>query len=192
MAKQDIREKLSAVGLETLHRNGFNGSSVQDIVDAAGVPKGSFYHHFDSKEALGLDAIDRYWGGFGPRLSILTDASHPPIDRLRRYFESLAETLKGWKYQKGCFIGNASAEMADQSPAMRVRLSTVFAGWTRAVELCVQEAQTRGDMSSDLDAAMIASYLLNSWEGAALRAKVEKDSKALDQFLAVMTTKILI
>lgn len=61
MPKPNVREQLMEAGLRTLHSQGFNGCAVQDITQAAGVPKGSFYNHFESKEALALAALEMFW-----------------------------------------------------------------------------------------------------------------------------------
>src|SRR6516225_10147711 len=111
MPKPNVREQIVVAGLETLHRRGFNGCGVQDITDAAGVPKGSFYNHFASKEELGAAAIEQYWQrGTGLARTILSDETLQPVERLRRYFGALAEKLTGNDYSCGCLIGNLSAE----------------------------------------------------------------------------------
>ena len=91
LPKPNVRDKLLAAGLETMHCRGFNGCSVQDITQAAGVPKGSFYNHFESKEALGAELLDLYWQKATPALRILSDEALPPLERLKRYFDTLAE-----------------------------------------------------------------------------------------------------
>src|SRR5271169_3324644 len=122
MARLNVREQLLSVGLETLHRRGFNATSVQDITDAAGVPKGSFYNHFESKEALGLEAIERYWQGALNGLEVLKDERMAPLARLKVYFRGLIDLGRRLKYRPGCMIGNMSIEMSDQSAAFRERL----------------------------------------------------------------------
>jgi len=191
MPKPNIREKIVAAGFERLHRHGFNGSAVQDITDAAQVPKGSFYNHFESKEALGAAALDRYWELTERGLRILSDESIPPLERLKRYFESLADLMEIWKYAKGCMVGNLSTELADHSRLMRDRLAMIFAAWTRALEGCIREAQAERAINTDLDAATLAAFLLNAWEGAVLRSKVDKDGAAQRQFLTVIFSCLL-
>ena len=84
-----LREQLLEAGLDTLHRKGFNATSVQDITDAAGAPKGSFYNHFESKEALAAEALRAYVEKGRARREILRDTKLPPLRRLRRYFEAM-------------------------------------------------------------------------------------------------------
>ncbi len=190
MPKPNVRDKLLTAGLETMHRLGFNGCSVQDITQAASVPKGSFYNHFESKEALGAEILDLYWQKAAASLRLLSDEALPPIERLKRYFDALAE-LNSLSYERGCLLGNFGAELSDQSRLVRDRLSSLLAGWTRAVECCVRDAQLAGEVRADLDAAVLAAFLLNAWEGAVLRAKVDRDGRAIAQFSTVVFSAIL-
>jgi TetR/AcrR family transcriptional repressor of nem operon len=192
MPKPNVREKIVVAGLETLHRHGFNGSGVEDITKAAQVPKGSFYNHFESKEALGIAALDRYWEMTERGLTILQDEGIPPLERLERYFKSLADLMGRWKYEKGCLVGNFSTELADQSPLVRDRLSTILAAWTGALENCIRAAQANGAVDSNLKPAALAAFLLNAWEGAVLRSKVDKDAVAQQQFLAIVFSSLLV
>lgn len=185
-----MKESIVAAALDTLHRQGFNATGVQDITDAAGVPKGSFYNHFESKEELGIEVIERYWQRALAHLGGLNDTNVAPIVRLKSYFRSLDEISRKTKYQRGCLIGNMATEMSDQSRPIRERLAIVMAAWTRGIESCVREAQADGSMRRDIDAKMIASFLLNAWEGTVMRAKVDKDRSAQEAFEKVVFTSL--
>jgi TetR/AcrR family transcriptional repressor of nem operon len=186
MARESVKEQIIAAAVKTLHRKGFNGTSVQDITDAAKVPKGSFYNHFESKEELAAEALERYWQWVLTGLRLLSDASIPPVDRLKQYFRGLIDRSRMYEYQSGCMIGNMSTEMPDQSPLLRERLAIVLAAWTRAIESCVRQAQANGAMRRDLDARTVAAFLLNSFEGAVMRSKVDRDEDAFVTFEEVV------
>jgi TetR/AcrR family transcriptional regulator, transcriptional repressor for nem operon len=191
MPRPSLREQLIASATETLHRQGFNASAVQDITAEAGVPKGSFYNHFESKEALALEVIDRYGREQAVLAGVLSDESIPPVERLRRYFTSLAAIFTEQNYERGCLIGNFSLELADQSRVIRDRLSSTFAAWSRAIEACIRDGQKSGEISWDGDPRVLAAFVLNSFEGAILRMKVEKDGSPLDQFMTLMFSRVL-
>src|ERR1700720_1759501 len=192
MVKANVRERLLDAGLETLHRRGFNGCGVQEITEAAGVPKGSFYNHFESKEALGAAVVDRYWQQRADAsLQILDDAKLRPRDRLRRYFAALAANMAKRGYTGGCLIGNLGAELSDHSKLVCERLAAVFAEWTEAVETCIRQAQQEGDVRADCDAGVLAAFLINAWEGAVLRAKVDKNAVPFEEFDEVVFGKLL-
>jgi TetR/AcrR family transcriptional repressor of nem operon len=192
VSRSACRDKILDAAVQAVHERGYNGCGVQDITDAAGVPKGSFYNHFESKEALGAEVLDRYWQNRGcVALRVLSDESLSPILRLRRYFASLAEGQASSKYRCGCLVGNMSAELSDQSRLVRDRLSSVLAGWTRALETCIREAQRGGEIRADLDARIIAGFLVDAWQGAILRTRVEKDGSALENFQTIVFAALI-
>jgi TetR/AcrR family transcriptional repressor of nem operon len=191
-AKASVRERLVEAGLETLHRRGFNGCGVQEITDNAGVPKGSFYNHFESKEALGAAVVERYWQQrAGSALRLLEDSDVPPRERLRRYFAAMAANMAKRGYTGGCLIGNLGIELSDQSELVRDGLFKVFVGWTEAVEACIREGQREGELRADCDAEVLSSFLINAWEGAVLRAKVTKNGAPLEEFNQIVFGKLL-
>lgn len=192
MARPNVRQKLVDAGLKVLIEKGFNGSGVQDITDAAGVPKGSFYNHFESKEALGAAVVDRYWQQrAGSVLRLLEETGVGPRDRLCQYFAAMAAKMAKRGYAGGCLIGNMGAELSDQSELVRDGLATVFAGWTEALQSCIREGQRKGEIRADCDAAVLASFLINAWEGVVLRAKVVKHSAPFEEFNQVVFGKLL-
>jgi len=182
MPRPSVKEDIVAAALKVLHQRGFNATGVQDITDAAGVPKGSFYNHFESKEALGLEALARYWQGALGNLDVLKDERTAPLARLKAYFRRLNDLGRKLKYRPGCMIGNLSVEMSDQSPAIRESLVNILGSWSRAIEACVKEAQADGSLRRDVDAKSMAAFMLNSWEGAVLRSKVDRNDAALVAF----------
>ena len=182
MPRPSVKEEIVEAALKVLHQRGFNATGVQDITDAAGVPKGSFYNHFESKEALGLEALERYWQGALNNLEMLKDERIAPLARLKTYFRRLNDVGRKLKYRPGCMIGNLSIEMSDQSVVIRERLSSILARWSRAIEACVKQAQADGSMRRDIDAKSIAAFMLNSWEGAVLRSKVDRNDASFVAF----------
>src|SRR5579872_5259713 len=98
MARPSLREKLASSAVDTLHSHGFNGCSIQDITEAAGVPKGSFFNHFENKEDLAIDALHRYLEG--TRSDMLFDESVPPVDRLKNHFTYLSERMLSFGFER--------------------------------------------------------------------------------------------
>lgn len=172
-------------------KQGFNYSSVQDITSAAGVPKGSFYNHFESKEALGAEVVSAYWPEIAEHAAILSDPKLAPLRRLKRYFESMNNYFARCEFAVGCMIGNFSAELSDQSDVIRSRLGDVYALWTHAIETAIKQGQADGSIPKQIRAADLAIFLLCAWEGALLRARVERRRYPLDVFEKVMLKKIL-
>ena len=193
MKRTDCREHLLNAGVAGLHAKGFNGCGVQEITEAAGVPKGSFYNYFDSKEEFSVAVLEHYWElGAQKNLAILSDESIPPVERLRTYFKQRAAYHDQGHYERGCMIGNLATEVTGQSRLVRDRLAGLFAGWVRVVANCVREAQEHGDIALDLDPVTIGAFLVNAWQGAVMRAKVDRDSSSLDQFFEVVFSRLLV
>jgi TetR/AcrR family transcriptional repressor of nem operon len=191
MPRPSLREELLAAGLEVLHQKGFNATSVQDITDAAGAPKGSFYNHFESKEALAAEALREYVERGKARREILRDATVPPLRRLRKYFETLVEAAVDAGFSAGCLLGNFAAEMSPQSTLIRKRVGEALAAWSGVIAGVIREAQESGAITAVESPKVLAAFVIDAWEGAMLRAKVAKDRAPLDAFLQVTFTRLL-
>jgi TetR/AcrR family transcriptional repressor of nem operon len=190
MPKPNLREQILSAGFETLYVKGFNATSVQDIAEAAGAPKGSFYNHFASKEALGLAVVDEYAARGAALLRILEDSALPPLSRLRKYFEALGEVPTG-RDERGCLLGNFGVELSGQSAAIRERVSVAFARWSEALAKVIGEAQRDGQVAKDFAPEVLAAFVISAWEGAVLRAKVENNRSPVAVFFAVIFSKLL-
>ena len=188
-----VRDRLLDAGVAMFRKSGFNGCSVQDITDAAGVPKGSFYNHFNSKEALGAAALEHFWNdGTCPTLDILTDPSLPPLARLRIYFERGAAELAAANFTCGCLIGNMTAEMSDHSTVVSAQIAAIYAGWAGRVAKCIEAAQSTGEIANKTSADQLARFTLSAWEGALLWARIEKGERPLRQFIETIFSQVLV
>jgi TetR/AcrR family transcriptional regulator, transcriptional repressor for nem operon len=191
VARPSLREQLLSAGLETFHRRGFNATSVQDITDAAGAPKGSFYNHFESKEALAVEAVRKYRERGRLRMAILQETKLPPLRRLRKYFENYVELIVEGEFKSGCLLGNFASEMSSQSQVVRDEVAGSFDRWCEEIAKVIGEAQKSGAVSASVAPKALAEFVIHSWEGAMLRAKVEKDRAPLDLFVKLTFSKIL-
>lgn len=189
--KTNVRERVLAAAFEALHKNGFNATGVQDITDAAKVPKGSFYNHFESKEALGVEVVGLYVARGAERRQVLVAGRGAPLARLKAYFKSLNQLGPANGFTRGCLLGNFSAELASQSPDIRQALAAALADWTRDIAAVLAEAQQAGEVSRDVPAGTLAAFLLNAWEGAVLRSRVDRSAAPLDAFMTIAFNKIL-
>jgi TetR/AcrR family transcriptional repressor of nem operon len=189
--KPSVREQLLDKGLQILHERGFNATSVQDITEAAGVPKGSFYNHFKSKEDLGAEVVLRYLESGDETQAALRDPKRSPYARLRKYFEGLVQVAEKSEFCGGCLLGNFGAELSDQSEMIRVRVSEGFSTWCASIAGVIAEAQAHGQISKDLPASTLAAFIVNGWEGALIRARVDKTKAPLEQFVKVTFARTL-
>jgi TetR/AcrR family transcriptional repressor of nem operon len=189
MARASMREQIVDAAYEQFHRHGYNACGVKLITDSAGVPKGSFYNHFASKESLALVVMERY--GDTRRVPELADRSVAPLARLRAHFEFLAGDIEKYGYERGCVFGNFSTEAADHSPAIRDGLVTAFATWAAAVADTIREAQADGSVTSAQDAEVLGRFLVNAWEGAIVGERAAKDGSAFAAFFTIAFETLL-
>jgi len=178
-----VRDQIVSAALDRFHALGYSACGVQDIVDKAGVPKGSFYNYFKAKELLALEVVDLY--ASGSKREMLADASIAPVERLRRHFEFLAARYAGFGYDKGCLLGNLAAEASNNMPLLRKALGESLARWTAAVASVIREGQAQGAVAAEVNPEELARFLVNSWEGAVVRMKVVNSRRPLDDFFAI-------
>jgi TetR/AcrR family transcriptional regulator, transcriptional repressor for nem operon len=188
----DVRRRLLAAGLELIHARGFAASGIKDITDAAGVPKGSFYAYFSSKEAFAAALLAHHWSDIEARLLPILAADGQAQQRITRFFHALADEHEAREFVLGCLVGNLSLELAGSSEAVRTELTRILERWGTALTACVQSGQGgSGDIRADLDASDLASLLIESWEGAALRGKVTRSRVPYDRFEKVTVPALL-
>ncbi|MER6978871.1 TetR/AcrR family transcriptional regulator [Streptomyces carpinensis] len=188
MPRPSVREQLVDAAMECFHERGFNGTGIQDIARTAGVPKGSVYNHFDSKEALAAEVMDRY--AVSRRLEMLRDESLAPVPRLRAHFRYLAEDLERFLFERGCMFGNFGTELSNQSAAMRGNVDSRLNLWASAVTQVLEEARAAGALTTSLAPDQLGQFLVNAWEGAVLRAKVARSRNPLDGFFEVFDSLV--
>jgi TetR/AcrR family transcriptional repressor of nem operon len=172
------------VGLGLMHRDGYNATGLTDILKAADVPKGSFYHYFASKEDFAAAALERY--GMRERehaAAVLGDATVSPLKRLRRYFSDLVKIYGQKAAVPGCMMGRFSLEVAAESPQLRKRISATFEHWQQTIATVIRQAVARKELPAGTDAESVAGFLLNSWEGALLRSQADKSNGPLETFM---------
>jgi TetR/AcrR family transcriptional repressor of nem operon len=191
MAKANVKEQIVTTSLQLLHGKGFNATSVQDITEAAGVPKGSFYNHFSSKEALGLEVLQRYTDGVGQLAAVLQDRTLAPKQRLQQYFSTMIASNAANAFNFGCMLGNFSTELSNQIPAMRSAMREAHSGSAALLAAVIAEGQQDGSINTDAPADELAGFVHDAWQGAVLHAKAEQSSEPLERFVRVALGRML-
>lgn len=190
MKRANKREELIRVGRDIIVRQGFKSASINDILTTAGVPKGSFYYYFSSKEDFGLAIIDDFADEYRERLKVaLEDERYSPLTRLRNYFEAKICEMSACGCTDGCLIGNLAQELSAQNEIFRDRLNRVFAEWERYFAQCLQAAYEAGEISNSYHD--LAEFILSGWEGAILQAKVTKSVEPMQTFVEILFARIL-
>lgn len=186
MTRSDVRGRLLESAMTLFSTRGFNAIGLKELVDSIGVPKGSFYAHFESKDALGCALIDHYAEASSEKLDELRTGAGRPTIRLRRHFEELIAAIVDSRFTVGCLLGRFGTELADQSPTIRARVSRAFASWNEALEVAATEAYALGELAPGVEPGVAAHFLLNSWEGAIVRALSDRSAKPLQTFVDVI------
>lgn len=179
----DARERILAAGADLFGRRSYASIGVAEICAAAGVPKGSFYYFFPSKQALALEVVDRHWEWQrGEWVRILSTAG-PVVERLRGLFvataEMQSEALKGTGAVVGCLFGNLALEVSAQDDPVRERLQEIFEEQIDIVEKALLDAEDAGELALG-DARESAKAIVAQIEGLVLFAKLYNDPGQLE------------
>jgi TetR/AcrR family transcriptional regulator, transcriptional repressor for nem operon len=192
MPKPSHREKLLHVGMQVVHERGFGGASVRDIVQAAGVPQGSFTNHFTSKEAFGLEVIDLYFANACELMRrTLRNDDLPPLQRLRTFIDDGNDMVDEAGVKNGCLFGNFTAEANDCGEAIRLRVVEAFAEVQASLAYCLRAAVKAGEIAPSSDCDELAAFILASVQGARLLAKAQRSPLPIERFKHVLFDGVL-
>jgi TetR/AcrR family transcriptional repressor of nem operon len=173
-ATLSTREKLLDQGVKLLMAQGYHGVGLQTILQTVGVPKGSFYHYFASKEAFSAEVIQHY---IAPFISLLeTHLSRPEttaLQALDAYFQALIDESERRHFKGGCLLGNLMGEIGDTSERCREALHEAVTAYRDAFRDAIARGQSEGCFRTDQSAEKMADVLVNSWQGALLRMKID-------------------
>jgi len=177
------KEKLLNAGLTMLLERGYHNLGIQTLLEATGVPKGSFYHHFKSKNDFALAVIDLYMVEVHQGLTAcLCDEAHPPLARVRFFFEGTREKYRSEGYL-GCLLGGLGQELSGVSEVFRRKIDWCFSEIARRIADCLTQALERGELAAGLDPRHMANLLVDCWEGAALRTRLLRDPAPMQAML---------
>ena len=169
------REALLRAGVAALTEKGFSATGIDEILRSVGVPKGSFYHYFPSKEAFGAELIERYSAYFAQKLDRhFGNDLLSPLNRLRAFIADAESSMQRFDYKRGCLIGNLGQEMGALPESFRMQLVDAFADWQDRTARCLEAARAAGEIATSTDSNRLAAFFWIGWEGAVLRAKLER------------------
>lgn len=181
--RRDTRALIVRCGTELFTERGFQATGIDEIRARVNVPKGSFYHFFESKQAFGLAVIDSYAAYFERKLQRHFDkTSLSPLARLRSFVDDAKAGMQRFNFQRGCLIGNLGQELGGIDDLFRERLEAVLQSWQRLTATCLQAAVDAQELPADTDCAALAAFFWIGWEGAILRAKLTRNNDPLEHF----------
>jgi len=188
MARTNTRAEIIRKGAELIHAQGFKATGLQQILQTVGIPKGSFYFYFKSKEAFGLEIINHFDAAISEAFTrYLTDKKVPPMRRLEKLFDYYEAAFQKSGATLGCPIGNLSLELADTNERLRKHLAGVIEKRIAQIEACLKEAKREKSLPTGLNTVATATFIFHGFEGAILHMKVIKSIEPFRAFRDYMT-----
>lgn len=180
----DTRERLLQAGAQLVLKQGFNGTGLSEVLHLAGVPKGSFYHYFGSKEEFGVALLEHTRDGYLADLKpILSDRKMSPLVRLRRIFEMASEECSGTGPNAECLIAKIALETASLSEPVHAAVRCCYQQWSALLAQVIREGQAVGEIDRKHDPDRLGNVLVMLWEGATMRMQIDRTTASLDDFL---------
>lgn len=178
--KQDTKQRIIETGARIIHLKGYNHTGIQEVIKAAGVPKGSFYFYFKNKEDFGLHVIDfynnMYLGMIDP---IVNNKDLLPLKRIEKMFDLFIDLFKELDYTCGCPIGNLSQEMGDLNEAFSTKLTESVELIAGVYKEILDEAKQMKEIPETIDTQETAEFIVSSWHGSLIRMKIIKSIEPL-------------
>lgn len=187
--KQDIIQS----GHELFFEKGYGVTGISEITDRIGIPKGSFYNHFNSKEEFGIAVLDFYLNNNNNYLQdVLLNKNNSPLNNLKKFIVNFIEIQENvYHCTRGCLMGNMTTELADVNSTFQQKTKAGFDDATAIFETCLENAKELEEVSKDLDTNQTAIFLVNSWQGTLLRMKADKTIAPLNNFYKVVFNQII-
>jgi len=180
---KENQESLIHSGLSLLTQKGFGVTGLDEITKNAGLPKGSFYAYYASKEVFGLTVLESYSNYIHKMLDrYLLNESRTPLDRIDDFIMQARKNMLKYDFSRGSLIGNIGQEVNALPDTYRIELTNVIVGWQLKIENCLLEAQKIGEIKNNINCAEKADFFWSGWEGAILKAKIERIPGPLDNF----------
>lgn len=178
MKKKHHKDDILQQGEQLFRKQGYNHTGINEILKVSGIPKGSFYNFFDSKEDFALKVVQRY----GDKMYAFIDGqlSQPEksaLQRLKDLYQTVYHANKEEEFRQGCMVNTLMGEIAGQEDKLAEEADKAFHRWVERIEICVKEAQDDGSVRRDYTAYEIADYLHSSHYGIQNRGKASRDDE---------------
>jgi TetR/AcrR family transcriptional regulator, transcriptional repressor for nem operon len=192
MPRPSHKQKILTDGLRVVHQRGYSAASVRDIIEAAGVPQGSFTNHFASKEAFGLEILELFYADIRALIEkTLLNDSLPPLKRLRMWAETGINSLNQNEQWNGCLLGNFGAEANAEIDSIQLRLAEIFSEQQRNIAYCLKAAVDTGELPPKTRCDELAVFIHSAFEGSLLLAKAQRSLAPMDSFKKVLFSTLL-
>ncbi|WP_187669618.1 TetR/AcrR family transcriptional regulator [Zestomonas carbonaria] len=186
----DTRQHLLDTGHRMMVGKGFTCVGLNEILQTAGVPKGSFYHYFKSKEQYGQSLLEDYFRGYLAEMDERFAApGQSARERLMGYWQKWLDVYCEPGDEQKCLVVKLSAEVADLSEAMRITLRDGTERIIERIAACIEQGQLDGSLPQG-DARQMASALYQLWLGASLLSKLHRNGRPMEEAMATTRTML--
>lgn len=191
----NTREALIRCGMELLTEQGFINTGIDQILKKVNVPKGSFYHYFENKEAFGYVVLENYSAYFIHKLEKhLVHTDLPALARLQSFIDDAIDGVERFDFKRGCLVGNLTQEFGSSHEFFKEKLADVFHQWNLRIGACLILAQAEGSLAKNADCKKLADFFWIGWEGAVMHSKLHQNKQAMElfseQFFSLCETNI--
>jgi TetR/AcrR family transcriptional repressor of nem operon len=168
----ETRERLIAATVQLILKQGFAATTVDQICETAGLTKGSFFHHFENKEAIGKAAVG-WWGVFGTALyaEAWKNVDLDPLEQVHRMLDIMSGFTERENEVCTCVVGMMGQELAQSHPEMRMECARQLEIWTQNVAKMLKAAKEKHQPEKDFDPEELAWFLNSLWQGSMLIGK---------------------
>ena len=173
------KQKVLETARELFYLNGYNNTSIDDILKASKIKKGNLYFHFRSKEALGYAVIEGYLKDEIRTVDEVLAGPGSPMERLYRLFETFKKNLSDRGCRGGCPIGNFAIEMSDIHNGFRKKINRIFDAWLERLVILLNEAKKADELPPSIDTKAMACFIVAVWEGGVMLVKTRKDPQVM-------------
>jgi TetR/AcrR family transcriptional regulator, transcriptional repressor for nem operon len=190
--KSDIKSHIIEKGAEVMYFRGYQNTGIHDILQAAEIPKGSFYYYFENKEDFGIQFIDYFLKKFlDSAEEYLSKTGGMYLLKLKKFLNSCLFYFENNSFRGGCPIANLSVEMSDLNENIRMKLESAFHQMEESICQFLEKALQNGELEGGTDIRSLSGLIINCWEGSLMRMKVDKRKNAMEYFNGYIFTKLL-
>jgi TetR/AcrR family transcriptional repressor of nem operon len=183
--KEFDRDEALHKAMEVFWSRGYEAASVGELVKHMGINRQSLYDTFGDKHALYLAALDRYREVEGRKMFELLERPGPVKKALRQLFESVIGCSRGEGERRGCFVGNATSELAGRCRATAEKACDQMAAAEEALYRALLRGRREGEIGGRGDLRAVARFLYSSLQGLQLMSKATRDRKTLEDVVRV-------
>ena len=174
---EQTRKRIVEAAAPIFNQHGYEGSSMNALMQATGLQKGGIYRHFESKQELAAEAFDYTWDAVWRTRLFDVDEHAGPIEKLRLFIANFVERRS--PVAGGCPVMNTAIDADDGNPVLRTRVVKALRSWMARLATWVEEAKDENAARSDVDAKAVATLIIASLEGALMMSRVQRSDQPL-------------